>query len=64
MYIKIEAVRLDYFGNNQKVIRVELYHKIVDTIQNSENRAYKVGKSLVLPVEFTGGPRNMTMRYL
>ncbi|XP_022847664.1 uncharacterized protein LOC111370209 [Olea europaea var. sylvestris] len=64
IYVKIETVRLDYFRNNQKVIRAELYRGIVDSVQNGENKDYKIGKSLVLPSCFIGGPRNMTKRYM
>ncbi|XP_022841901.1 uncharacterized protein LOC111365576 [Olea europaea var. sylvestris] len=64
MYVKIETARLDYFHNNQKVIRAELYERIVDSVQNGENTGYKIGRSLVLPSDFVGSPRNMTKRYM
>ncbi|XP_022856895.1 uncharacterized protein LOC111377965 [Olea europaea var. sylvestris] len=64
MYVKIEIARLDYFRNNQKIIRGELHLGILDSIQNSENRGYKIGKSIVLPIGFIGGPRNLTKRYM
>ncbi|XP_022841967.1 uncharacterized protein LOC111365659 [Olea europaea var. sylvestris] len=37
---------------------------IVDSVQNSENRGYKIGRSLLLPSNFVGGPRNITKRYM
>lgn len=33
MYVKIETVILDYFRNNQKAIRVELYQGIIDNVK-------------------------------
>ena len=64
IHVKIETERLDYFRNNQKIIRGELHQEILDSIQNSENRGYKIGKSIVLPTGFIGGPRNLTKRYM
>lgn len=64
MYIKIETSRLDYFQNNQKEIHAELYQGIVDSIENGENRGYKVGRKIILPSSFVGGPRDMTKRYM
>lgn len=64
MYVKIETARLDYFRNNQKQIRAELYQGIVDSVENGETRGYKIGKKFVLPQSFTCGPRDMLRRYL
>ncbi|XP_022872962.1 uncharacterized protein LOC111391913 [Olea europaea var. sylvestris] len=64
MYVKIEISRFYYFRNNQKFIRAEVYQGIIDSIQNGENRGYKIGRSLVLPTDFIGGPRYMRKRYM
>ncbi|CAA2976046.1 Hypothetical predicted protein [Olea europaea subsp. europaea] len=64
MYIKIETVRLDYFRNNQKQIRAELYQGIVDSVENGETRGYKIGRKFVLPQSFTCGPRDILRRYI
>jgi hypothetical protein len=40
---------------HQKIIRVELYHGIVDTLKAGEARASKVGRLVVLPRNFNGG---------
>jgi hypothetical protein len=64
MYVKIETARLDYFRNNQKQIRAELYQGIVDSVQNGETRGCKVGRKFVLPQSFTCGPRDMLRRYM
>jgi hypothetical protein len=64
MYVKIETTRLDYFRNNQKQIRAELYQGIVDSVENGETRGYKIGRKFVLPQSFTCGPRDMLRRYM
>ncbi|XP_074318183.1 uncharacterized protein LOC141654977 [Silene latifolia] len=64
MYVKIENTRLDYFRNNQETIRAELYQGIIDTVGTGENRAANIGKRVILPPTFLGGPRDMKKRYL
>ncbi|XP_022867772.1 uncharacterized protein LOC111387447 [Olea europaea var. sylvestris] len=64
VHVKIETARFDYFRNNQKVIRAKLFQEIVDSIQIGKNRGHKVGKSMVLPVVFIEGPRNLIKRYM
>ncbi|XP_050233165.1 uncharacterized protein LOC126681661 [Mercurialis annua] len=64
MYIKIETTRLDYIRREQSQIRAELYSGIVDSIIAGETRADQVGKRLVLPASFIGGPRDMRRRYM
>lgn len=64
MYVKIETSRLDYFRNNQNEIRAELYEGIVDCVKSGETRAAMIGKRIILPSFFTGGPRDMNKRYM
>ncbi|CAA2992123.1 uncharacterized protein LOC111388318 isoform X1 [Olea europaea var. sylvestris] len=64
MYVKIETARLDYFRNNQKQIRAELYQGIIDSVEIGESRGYKVGRKIILPSSFTGGPRDNKKRYM
>ncbi|XP_058202827.1 uncharacterized protein LOC131317285 [Rhododendron vialii] len=64
MYVKIETSRLDYFKNKQEEIRADLYQGIVDSIGQSESDPSKIGKRIVLPGSFIGGPRDMRKRYL
>ncbi|KAG6702148.1 hypothetical protein I3842_07G019400 [Carya illinoinensis] len=64
MYVKIETSRLDYFRSKQQHIRSELYQGIVDTITLGEVDASKVGKRIILPSSFIGGPRDMRKRYM
>ena len=64
MYVKIETSRLDYFRSKQQHIRSELYQGIVDTITLGETDASNVGKRIILPSSFIGGPRDMRKRYM
>ncbi|KAG5520326.1 hypothetical protein RHGRI_033033 [Rhododendron griersonianum] len=64
MYIKLENTRLDYFRHKQYDIRAELYQGIVDSVLGGESRGSMVGKKIVLPASFVGGPRDMRRRYL
>ena len=56
MYIKIESTRLDYIRANQDTIRADLYQGIVDNVTTGETRASNIGKRIVLPASFIGGP--------
>ena len=49
MYVKIESMRLDFFRNNQNVIRVDLYKGILDSLHLGENQGSKVGHPIILP---------------
>ncbi|XP_042969156.1 uncharacterized protein LOC122301855 [Carya illinoinensis] len=64
MYVKIETSRLDYFRKKQQHIRSELYQGIVDTITLGETNVSNVGKRIILPSSFIGGPRDMRKRYM
>ncbi|KAK9690194.1 hypothetical protein RND81_09G110600 [Saponaria officinalis] len=64
MYVKIENTRLDFFRKNQDTIRAKLYQGILDTFESGENCAANVGRRVILPPTFIGGPRDMKKRYL
>ncbi|KAG2688681.1 hypothetical protein I3760_09G107200 [Carya illinoinensis] len=64
MYVKIETSRLDYFRSKQQHIQSELYQGIVDTITLGETDASNLGKRIILPSSFIGGPRDMRKRYM
>ncbi|XP_074297252.1 uncharacterized protein LOC141627958 [Silene latifolia] len=64
MYVKIENTRLDFFCLNQDTIRADLYQGILDTIELGESSAANIGKRMILPPSFLGGPRDMRRRYL
>ncbi|XP_035547439.1 uncharacterized protein LOC118348947 [Juglans regia] len=64
MYVKIETSRLDYFRNKQQEIRSEVYQGIVDSLSIGQSNASKVGKRIIMPSSFIGGPRDMRKRYM
>lgn len=60
--------RLKFLKHNQDKLRVELYSGLVDVIHrmNTDSlceTANHIGKSLVLPSSFIGGPRYMVQLY-
>ena len=66
MYIKIESIRLAFYlkPSNQRLIRADLYQGLVDSVVAGETRACMIGKRIVLPPTFIGGPWDMRRRYL
>nr|XP_048324704.1 uncharacterized protein LOC125421033 [Ziziphus jujuba var. spinosa] len=62
MYVKLETSRLDYFRKNQTEIRAELYQGIMGSVDVGETRGIKVGRRIILPSTFIGGPRDMRRR--
>jgi hypothetical protein len=66
MYIKIESIRLAFYlkPSNQILIRADLYQGLVDSVVAGETRACMIGRRIVLPPSFIGGPRDMRRRYL
>ncbi|KAK9688716.1 hypothetical protein RND81_09G006000 [Saponaria officinalis] len=64
MYVKIENTRLDFFRKNQDTIRAELYQGLLDTVEAGENCAANIGRRVILPPTYIGGPRDMRKRYL
>ncbi|XP_074296881.1 uncharacterized protein LOC141627538 [Silene latifolia] len=64
MYVKIENTRLDFIRLNQDTIRADLYQGILDTLELGENSTSNVGRRMILPPSFLGGPRDMRRCYL
>ncbi|XP_074298442.1 uncharacterized protein LOC141629321 [Silene latifolia] len=64
MYVNLENTRLDFYRNNQDTIRAELYQGLLDTVESGESSAANVGRRIVLPENYIGGPRDMRKRYL
>ena len=54
----MEHSRLTWVRDNQKKLRVELYNGVVDALHEGLDLA-SIGKKVVLPASFTGGPRFM-----
>jgi hypothetical protein len=66
MYVKVESMRLDSYSlsEHQKIIRAELYRRIVDSLNAGEACASKVGRLVVLPRNFNGDERDVQVRFL
>ena len=64
MYVKIETGRLHFLRKNQDHIRADLYQGLVDSLKIGCARGADIGKRIVLPATFIGGPRDMQRRYM
>ncbi|GKB85514.1 ribonuclease H-like domain-containing protein [Tanacetum coccineum] len=62
-YTAIEEQRLKWTINNQDTLRVDLYHNMCDVVTRGDTSATGLGKRIVLPRTFTGGPRYMMQNY-
>ncbi|XP_023739279.1 uncharacterized protein LOC111887346 isoform X1 [Lactuca sativa] len=62
-YTCIEQSRLDYFQSHQDQLRSEYVSGIYDAISNGDTESRSVGKRVLLPPSFTGGPRYMYSHY-
>ncbi|MCH79313.1 ATP-dependent DNA helicase PIF1 [Trifolium medium] len=58
-YTMIEAQRLSYIRENQDIIRCDILSGLQEAIELGDIDASLVGKRIVLPDSFTGGPRYM-----
>ncbi|XP_043203640.1 uncharacterized protein LOC122371383 [Amphibalanus amphitrite] len=77
-YAKVEAIRLKYISTHQREIRADLYQSVRDAVaadaelgqqeQPEEGREQAgvpvVGRRVVLPATFIGGPRHTRQRYM
>ncbi|XP_073042800.1 uncharacterized protein [Primulina eburnea] len=66
MYIKIETSRLEFFRTTdiQNRLRNEVYRGLLDSITQGCQTGLDVGKRIILPTSFVGGPRDMRKRYM
>jgi hypothetical protein len=63
-YLKIEANRLNWIKQNQKELMVDSYKGVNDFVLNHANLSNcSIGRVIILPSTFTGGPRNMQQSY-
>ncbi|MCO5570635.1 hypothetical protein L7F22_024362 [Adiantum nelumboides] len=64
-YCTIEDCRLSWVRNHQHTLRVELYAGLIDMARSNEGDilGQSVGRRIVLPSSFTGGPRHMYQLY-
>lgn len=58
-YTMIEAQRLSFIRENQQTIRSDLLSGLKEAIESGDVDASLIGKSVILPDSFTGGPRYM-----
>ena len=61
MWVKVEQHRLEYIRRNQTSLCAEMLDGLVDAIDGEIAR--NVGRSVLLPSTFIGGPRDMNSRY-
>ncbi|KAL3831157.1 hypothetical protein ACJIZ3_019959 [Penstemon smallii] len=67
MYIKLETSRLDYYRSEQtqRELRTESYQGIVDSVHvHGQSDPSSIGRRIILPSYFIGGPRDMRKRYI
>lgn len=62
-YVCIEQNRLDYISSHQDDFRIEHLQGIHDAFARGDADAHDIGKRVVLPSSFTGGPRYMYKHY-
>ena len=65
MYAKIESSRLQYLRFNQSQLCAYLYQGLADVVLASDGQVdgSQLGKKVVLPSSFTGGPRYQHQLY-
>ena len=61
MWCKIEMQRLSFFNseNGQKKIRAECYQTVHDAFMSDKSDLSNIGKRIILPSSFKGGPRHL-----
>ncbi|CAA7024783.1 unnamed protein product [Microthlaspi erraticum] len=62
-YTAIEQKRLQWARDNQEQLRADLYNNVFDAVGKGETEGTKIGKRIILPSSFTGGPRYMIEKY-
>ncbi|MCO5553366.1 hypothetical protein L7F22_006887 [Adiantum nelumboides] len=64
-YCTIEDCRLSWVRNHQHTLRAKLYAGLIDMARSNEGDilGQSVGRRIVLPSSFTGGPRHMYQLY-
>ncbi|KAG2210181.1 hypothetical protein INT45_004502 [Circinella minor] len=63
MYAKVESERLNYIRSNQDKLRSDLYKSVADAVNLGDNDMANVGKRVILPLSFIGGPCHMQQLY-
>ena len=61
-YCKIETERLQFLRREQTALRADCYQDLRDAILDSDGDPRNVGRRVILPSTFIGGPRYMHER--
>ena len=61
-YCKIETERLQFLRREQTTLRADCYQDLRDAILDQDGDPNNVGRRIILPSTFTGGPRYMRER--
>ena len=61
-YCKIETERLQFLRREQKALRADCYQDLWDAMVDGDGDPRNVGRRVILPSSFTGGPRYMHER--
>ena len=64
VYCTLEQDRLDFIRAKQNNIRSECLSGICDAMSRGDHVGADIGKRIILPASFTGGPRYMYSHYL
>lgn len=64
VYCTIEQDRLDFVRAKQNALRTECLSGLCDALSRGDHFGTDVGKKIILPSSFTGGPRYMYSHYL
>ncbi|XP_031103123.1 uncharacterized protein LOC116006774 [Ipomoea triloba] len=62
--VQVETQRLDYFRKKQQLCRSENFQGLVDSVSTGAVFGNDVGRRVILPSSFIGGPRDMRGRYM
>nr|VDD10377.1 unnamed protein product [Brassica oleracea] len=62
-YTATEQERLRFILLNQKKLRADLYSNLCDAVESGDSDATQLGRKIILPSSFTGGPRYMAEKY-
>ncbi|GJS54075.1 hypothetical protein Tco_0627437 [Tanacetum coccineum] len=62
-YISIKQNRLDYIQSKQDMFRSGYLQGVHDALLKGDSDGHDVGKRIILPASFTGGPRYMYKHY-
>lgn len=62
-YTTIEQERMNFYQYNQTKLRADLYNNVCDAIDQGDSDSKTLGKRIILPSSFTGGPRYMAENY-